>query len=181
MLFSEDPWNGLPPLSMMYSFRLWKHIFCKYWGVHVEDYFKEVDLTSGLVIWKNPDDLPIPKEIKNDFFNECKSKMVLVSSFNDELIWAPSQEGKYLVKMGCLAVSHQTSNIKKSRAFIFCWNSAVLPKASCFSWLALRNRILTRDRLQKLKIVQNFKFVLCLEELITVQKQWLFYLVLKWL
>ena len=74
--------------------------------MYVEDYFKEVDLTSGLVIWKNPDDLPIPEEIKNDFVNECKSRIVLVSLNNDELIWAPSQEGKYSVKMGCLAASH---------------------------------------------------------------------------
>ena len=168
VLFWEDSWNGLPPLTTLYSFRLWKHIFCQCWGVHVQDYFKEVDPTSGLVTWKNPDDLPIPKEIKNDFVNECKSRMVLVSSFNDELIWAPTQEGKYSVKMGCLAISHQILDIKKSRAFMFCWNSIVLPKAGCFSWLALRKRILTGDRLQKLNIVQNFKCVLCLEELESV-------------
>ena len=136
--------------------------------MHVQDYFKEVDPTSGLVTWKNPDDLPIPKEIKNDFVNECKSRMVLVSLFNDELIWAPTQEGKYSVKMGCLAISHQILDIKKSRAFMFCWNSIVLPKAGCFSWLALRKRILTGDRLQKLNIVQNFKCVLCLEGLESV-------------
>jgi len=100
VLFWEDSWNGLPPLTTLYSFRLRKHICCQCWGVHVQDYFKEVDPTSGLVTWKNPDDLPIPKEIKNDFVNECKSRMVLVSLFNDELIWAPTQEGKYSVKFG---------------------------------------------------------------------------------
>ena len=96
--------------------------------MHVQDYFKEVDPTLGLVTWKNLDDLPIPEEIKNDFFNEFKSRIVLVSLFNDELIWAPSQEGKYSVKMGCLAVSHQISDIKKSRAFMFCWNSVSYQK-----------------------------------------------------
>ena len=49
VLFWDDSWNGLVALNQMYSFRLWKHVFCEFWGLRVAYYFKKIDPISGLV------------------------------------------------------------------------------------------------------------------------------------
>ena len=40
----------------------------------------------------------------------------------------------------------------------------MLPKVGCFTWLAIKHRILTSDRLVRLSIASPFRCVLCGEE-----------------
>ena len=86
-----------------------------------------------------------------------------MSNLPDTLVLAPHQEGRYSVKLGYLAAKNLEIGYKSFRAFKFCWNPVVLPKAGNFSWLALKKRILTGEKLSKLNIVHNIKCVLCME------------------
>ena len=67
------------------------------------------------------------------------------------------------MKEGYKILQQNGLNEPTSRAFSFCWNSVILPKAGCFSWLVLKHRILTSDRLNRLHIAPPFKCVLCEE------------------
>lgn len=91
-----------------------------------------------------------------------------ISNQEDKLLWAPTHDGKYSVRDGYVATRHMETQQVKSRAFIFSWNSVVLPKAGCFAWLALRKRILTSDKLERLHITNSFACVLCKVETETV-------------
>ena len=95
-------------------------------------------------------------------------RKIFLNNENDVLIWAPSPNGEYSVKAGYKALKLVEQHETKQQAFSFYWNNTVLPKASCFAWLALRKRILTSDRLQKINISQPFQCVLCSEDVETV-------------
>ena len=69
------------------------------------------------------------------------------------IFWALVKDDIYSVKEGYKILQHNTVNKPISRAFSFYWNSVVLPKAGCFSWLALKHMILTSDRLNRLKFL----------------------------
>ena len=91
------------------------------------------------------------------------SRQVFFSKAQDQIFWALAKDENYLVKEGYKILQQNGLQNPISRAFSFCWNPVVLPKIGCFSWLALKKRILTSDRLTRLNIAPPFKCVLCEE------------------
>jgi ribonuclease HI len=166
--FWEDSWHGLPPLSYDNDLRDVIHIIKENWGEFLIDYVLAVERFSGKVIWKDPFILPISYSHKQHLFKVMIERKIFLNNENDVLIWAPSPNGEYSIKAGYKALKLVEQHETKQRAFSFCWNNTVLPKAGCFAWLALRKRILTSDRLQKLNISQPFQCVLCSEDVETV-------------
>ena len=79
------------------------------------------------------------------------------------MIWSRSGSGQYSVKEGYQSL-YDGKNIAHERKFKLCWHDVVLPKVGVFFWLALQNRILTSDRLQRLHIIDSFLCVLCGKE-----------------
>ena len=80
------------------------------------------------------------------------------------LIWLPVAKGTYSIKEGYKLLQSIASEENPSRAYMFCWNNVVLPKDGCFAWLAIKNRILTSDHLERLNVAPPFKCVLFQDE-----------------
>ena len=160
-LFWEDSWNGLPPLATRQEFLVFIQIFKDNWGDRVVDYVSQVDPLSHKVNWKDPSNLPIPDHIALLFNQVVSDRDVFFLEQEDKIFWAPAINGFYSIKDGYLALRNLENNLIKKRAYFFYWNDCTLPKAGCFSWLALRNRPLTSDRLERFNIAQKFKCLLC--------------------
>ena len=80
---------------------------------------------------------------------------------SDNLIWAGSKDGIYSVKQGYQVIIHSQHWNSIEIPLKLCWDSACLPKAGLFLWLALQNRVLTADRLSSFGIVGPNWCVLC--------------------
>lgn len=155
--FLLDLWNGWPPLSSFPIFRDSMLASTVKWRFQLVNYVSTVEIHLSKVVWKDFSDIPISDQERIDLNKALLERQVFLSNKDDFLIWAPSKDRRYSIKEG-YKVIHQIDNIKVShRAFSFCWNSLVLPKDNCFTWLALRNRILTSEKLEKLCITQSFK------------------------
>ena len=105
---------------------------------------------SKKIVWKDPSQLPLSYQEINQFQNVLNSRSVYFSDAQDQIFWAPAKDGKDSVKEGYKILQQKDFYKPTSRVFVFCWHSVVLPKAGCFAWLALKHRILTSDRLDRL-------------------------------
>lgn len=150
--FWYESWNELPPLNQIALLSNSIPCIMNCWGSRLIDYVCGVDLFTGKSIWKDLLDLPIDVVQKNWMQSILFKKIDNISKKHDRLIWAPSKDGKYTIKMGHKALQQMDNQQQTQRDFSFCWNSSALPKVGCFAWLALKNKILTSDNLEKLQI-----------------------------
>jgi ribonuclease HI/exonuclease III len=161
--FWLDSWLGFPPLVNSPQALEIMHITNQHWGSKLIDFVDAIELHSGKGIWKDPASLPLDNNQCSFLLGVFKARNIYFSRDKDVVRWAPSKDGRYYVKEGYKALQNMAEIRPLHRAFIFCWNNVVLPKAGCFSWLALKKRILTSDKLSRLSIAQPFKCVLCEE------------------
>lgn len=80
-------------------------------------------------------------------------------------MWAPRKNGTYNIEDGYRIIQQPDSTKMPCCAFSFCWNQFALPKAGCFSWIALKKRALTSDHLTKFHIAQPYNWPLCDQEI----------------
>lgn len=126
----------------------------------VTDYFEIV--SSGplkLARWKSIDFLDVDQSMKLDFEKILGDRIVFLSASKDELIWTKNISSKYTVKDG--SNSLMVAKDLSSWPCKFFWHSACLPKAGTFAWLAVRDRVCTGMRLDRLGITVVFPCVLC--------------------
>ena len=102
------------------------------------DYVSQVDPLSHKVNWKDPSNFPIPYHIALLFNQVVSDRDVFFLEQEDKIFWALAINGCYSIKDVYLALRSLENNLIKKRAYFFCWNDCTLPKAGCFSWLALR-------------------------------------------
>ncbi|XP_057828398.2 uncharacterized protein LOC131039625 [Cryptomeria japonica] len=158
--FRFDSWNGFPTLAQVPQLQLVIPIFIQKWGHKLINYVSGVALYSKKVIWKDID-IDIKDSLRRLIGTLLSQRTVILLDKEDKIIWSPSANGNYTVQNGYVALQHMMNQQQSQRDFFFSWNSAVMPKGGCFSWLALKNRILTSNKLAKLQIVQQFKYVMC--------------------
>ena len=130
----------------------------------MNQYVEYVCKFSKKIVWKDPHILPLSPQEINEFQNILKSRHVFFSKVQDWIFLAPTKDVNYSLKEEYKILQQNDLNKSPSRAFSFCWNPVVLPKVGCFSWLALKHKILTSDRLNRLKIAKPFKCVLYAEQ-----------------
>jgi hypothetical protein len=159
--FWHDSWNGAPPLSKMEGVDHMIIAIENLWGSLLINYVSVISVHSRNVIWKDPSELNLPPQDCQLLEKIFSKKTMYLSNSDDKVLWAPGKEGSYNIKDGYNIIQQQEIKSPSCRAFTFCWSQLTLPKAGCFSWLALKNRVLTGDRLHKLKIAQPFNCLLC--------------------
>lgn len=163
--FWEDSWNGFPPLCRQEKLDEACQVLKAEWGSSFWDYVFTIEIHSRRVLWKEPPThLPSQPSLLSlrDFLAE---RIFFLSNREDIVIWAPTKGGDYSIKEHYYGLRKTYNSRRKCRAFSFCWNSNVLPKAGCFAWLALRKRILTSEWLSRLCIAESFICKLCNKEL----------------
>ena len=96
------------------------------------------EIHSRSVLWKEPLAHLNSQPSLLSLRDSLAERIVFLSNTEDIVIWAPSRGGDYSIKEGYYGLRKTDNSSRKCRAFSFCWNSTVLPKAGCFSWLALR-------------------------------------------
>ncbi|GLJ41990.1 hypothetical protein SUGI_0869290 [Cryptomeria japonica] len=91
-----------------------------------------------------------------------KDRKILESMEKDTIIWCVAKSGRYSAKLG-YEVQRQRGSIN-SWPHKLGWSHKVLPKVGAFLWIALHNRILTRDRLKNIGISSPNRCVMCYAE-----------------
>lgn len=162
--FLFNSWNGYPPLAQNNQLQQVIPIFIIKWGHKIVNYVSGATLYLGRVIWKDINCIEIEDEPKKLLQLALTQRIVYLTNKEDKLIWAPSANGNYRVQNGYSTLQHMINQQQTHRAFFFCWNNVIMSKVGCFSWLALKKRIITSDKLSKLQIAQWFKCVLCDQE-----------------
>lgn len=88
-----------------------------------------------------------------------KRHQILPTNTADKVVWCGSVNGNYSVKVG-----YQLLDSDVEEAFWaknLCWSKECLPKAGAFAWLAVKGRILSRERRKRLGLAGPTKCVLC--------------------
>ena len=116
------------------------------------------------MVWKNFSGLPIPQIEKTQLFKVLNQRSICFNDDSDGLIWSKSRGSQYTVKEEYQSLIAGKNDVHDKK-FMFCWHDVVLPKVGAFLWLALHNRILTSDRLQRLQILDSFLCILCGKEM----------------
>ena len=152
-LFWEDSWDGLPPLNLSPDLESLMIRLKTLWGNEVKNY-KIKEEIDGEVRWrwKSIDGLDLDPKLETAFKKIFLKRKIKQSERSDNLIWAGSKDGSYSVKQGYQAIinSQQWNSIEIPLKL--CWDTACLPKAGFFLWIALQNRALTADRLARFGI-----------------------------
>ena len=141
------------------------------WGNRVIDFIDKICPYSRKVTWKNPDHLPLSTQEKQMFKDYLDKRLFYILDEEDGLFWAPAKNGCYSVKEGYKLLQRMPTQKNPSRAYKFCWNHVVLPKAGCFAWLALKHIILTSDRLTKLIFILHLNVSCVMKNM----NQWITY------
>lgn len=129
------------------------------WGHKVRDYIEFDPSNPCTCKWKYFNFLQVPSQIKAFLKLELDKRHVFLSNKQDEIIWIKSKSGEYNVKDGYASLANVNHRIYVPLKF--CWGPHVLPKAGPFSWLAIKDRILTGTRLDRLGIINLFPCVMC--------------------
>jgi hypothetical protein len=158
-----DSWNGQPPLSKSIISQDIIIVLEYHWGTKLSHYVANVCIMSGKVNWKNLNELPLTNQELAQFKEILASLQVFMSRSVDKILWAPAKDGIYSIKEGYKILQQNGIDKVPCRAFSFCWNHVVLPKAGCFAWLTIKHRILTSDRLSRLHIAPSFNCLFCNE------------------
>ena len=159
--FWRDFWNGQIQLSNNLISLNIIEVSELHWGTQLYQYVAYVCELSGKVFWKDPTVLPLSSQEIRQFKDILSSRQVFFSGSQDRILWALAKDGNYSVKEGYKILQQNISHKVTCRDFSFCWNHIVLPKVGCFTWLALKHRILTSDRLTRLHIASSFNYFFC--------------------
>ena len=114
-----------------------------------------IEIHSRRVLWKEPPTHLLSQPSLLSLRDSLAKRIIFLSNREDIVIWAPSKGGDYSIKEGYYGLRKIDNSSRKCREFSFSWNSTGLPKAGCFSWLALRKIILTRKQLSRLGIIES--------------------------
>ncbi|XP_059068734.1 uncharacterized protein LOC131859184 [Cryptomeria japonica] len=82
-----------------------------------------------------------------------------MSNKEDTLRWCGSKSGQYSFKIGYGILENLAARVDYPTKLL--WSSPILSKAGAFSWLVLRKRILTRERLCRLGFLGPFRCTMC--------------------
>lgn len=93
-------WNGHPPLAHIQKLQPAIPIFNHNWRSNLIDYVNAIELNSRRVIWKDISDIHVEDSHKNLLQNVLSQRIAFLSNKTDQVIWAPSKDGNFLVKMG---------------------------------------------------------------------------------
>ena len=162
--FWRDSWNGQPLLITLPNVHKMMASLESAWGNLVIHFIDAIYLHSRIVICKDLDQLFLDNQNKHLFCKILAGRTTFIPKFKDRLIWLLDAKGKYSIKEGYKLLQNIASEKNPLREYMLCWNNVVLPKAGCFSWLAIKNRILTSDHLERLKVAPPFKCVLYQDE-----------------
>lgn len=143
--FWEDSWNGFPPLCRQEKLDEAYQVLKAEWGSSFWDYVLAIEIHSRRVLWKEPPTHLLIQPSLLSSWDSLAERIIFLSNREDIVIWAPSRGCDYSIKDGYYGLRQTDNSSRECRAFSFCWNSTVLPKAGCFAWLALRKRILTSE------------------------------------
>ena len=124
--------EGLPP-SMQTRKVGWSTSSFKRWvGSSFWDYVLAVEIYSRRVLWKEPQAHLLSQSSLLSLRNSFAKRIVFLSNRQDIIRWTPSKGGNYSIKEGCYGPGQMDNSINTCRAFSFCWNSVVFPKAGWF-------------------------------------------------
>lgn len=151
------------PLSTIDSLKDFSNIVIQACGISFSTYVSAIHRFIGLAIWQDPSILPISHNQGTSFKQVLVERNVFMSNQLDCLFWVPTKDDEYSIRLGYLALQHNQFNKTAYHVFEFYWNSSVLSNEGFFSWLALKNQILTSDHLHILNISDPFNYVLYLQ------------------
>lgn len=114
------------------------------WGKYVSDFLIQ-EFKFGVPVWeqKDPVELKLPKEEEKRFRELLLSRIIRINNEDDQIVWCGTKSNNYVVKIGYKLLDQEYLNIQCPHHLL--WNKDCLQKASAFSWLAIRDRILTGD------------------------------------
>ena len=148
VLFWEDSLDGHPLIDNLGFPQSSKELLINLWGPKVSDY--KIKIYKGNLVewkWKSIKEIEDDPDIIKIYENMVLFRNIKQGNKEDKLVWAASNDGKYSAKMGYKSLINYEKWEKVDIPLKLSWDTACLPKASFFLWLAYQKRILTQDRL----------------------------------
>ena len=103
--------------------------------------------------WYTAEDLCISGEWKlawENFTRSLELRRIKLSSLSDSLVWDYNKsEGSVSAELVYDFIVHSSSPPTGSKLLAFLWSGILPKKICCFVWMAMANKILTWDNLQK--------------------------------
>ncbi|XP_057856822.1 uncharacterized protein LOC131066134 [Cryptomeria japonica] len=109
--------------------------------------------------WKDVETLPLSANQKEIIKGIMQEYTPMLSTKEDTLRWCGSKLGQYSMKIG-YSILDKTEE-RKEWPIKLMWSSPILPKARVFTWLALKKRILTWERLRRLGFLGPLRCIMC--------------------
>ena len=110
-------------------------------------------LINAQSYWFTADDLNLGgtfKLIWTEYVEGLSGAGIRLTDRNDELVWVFNKKsGSISARNTYECIVRSSSPLASNPVNSYLWNKALPNKISCFIWLALRNRVLTWENLQK--------------------------------
>lgn len=104
------------------------------------------------------DELPLSPQQKRCFKNILDEYSSALNMKEDVIKWCGSKSGAYSVKIGYNII--ENADLQPNLSSQLCWSYKCLRKVGVFTWLVLKRRILTRDRMLHLRFNGPFQCVM---------------------
>ncbi|XP_050211980.1 uncharacterized protein LOC126662137 [Mercurialis annua] len=113
--------------------------------------------------WRLPDPM---NEQTEEAWNLIKGQYKIENDKNDSIVWKHGKSGKFSINS---AYDHFRSHYPNVMWWKVIWNAGPVPKHAFISWLAIKHRLKTRDKLFKWGVINDDKCVFCNGETETVE------------
>ncbi|XP_057873622.1 uncharacterized protein LOC131079633 [Cryptomeria japonica] len=158
--FWTSSWEGRPVLLDRQDIENIKQVTRIQWGEKVGDFLLKSKVQGvGMCEWKDVENLPLPTNQKEMLKAIMQEYTPMLSAKEDTMRWCGSKSGQYLVKIGYCILDKMEE--RKECPTKLMWSSPILPKVGVFTWLALKKRILTGERMRKLGFLGPFRCIMC--------------------
>lgn len=90
----------IPPLHLVFQFYVVQDYFIQRTGTKVKNYFQSISKSTRKVYWKKLEAPFLSHNLEKEINEAIEICQVFYNPENDNLIWAPSKSGNYIVKLG---------------------------------------------------------------------------------
>ncbi|XP_057833546.2 uncharacterized protein LOC131044273 [Cryptomeria japonica] len=158
--FWTDSWEGRLVLLDRQDIENIKQVTRIQWGEKVGDFLLKSRVQGvDMCEWKDVENLPLPTNQKELLKGIMQEYTPMLSTKEDTMRWCGSKSGQYSVKIGYIILDKLEE--RKEWPTKLMWSSPILPKVGVFTWLTLKKRILTGERLRRLGFLGSFRCIMC--------------------